>query len=79
MPEKWSALLAQELNGGHIDAVVRLPWSFPNSDVEAVVVGQVREIHHTPGGVWVWLTGIDNHTGDKSEFWISHEVTMEVR
>lgn len=67
---------AVELDGNDIDAVVRFPWRW-DSGVKATVTGTVREVHHQPDEVTVWLADPIAPTGEKTEFVIDTRIWIE--
>lgn len=51
---------ASALSGEHLDKAVRFKWRFPTSQVQAVVTGVLREVHHDGAGrVYVHLIPAD--------------------
>jgi len=74
---------ARELSGTRIDEIVRFPWRFPESQVQAVVTGVLREIHHD-GDVCVYLHVIPVDADslevghDKQEFSVQPETVIEL-
>ncbi|WP_336881459.1 hypothetical protein [Rhodococcus globerulus] len=71
------AVSAENLSGAHIDEIVVFPWKF-KSGVEATVRGQLRQIYHTSAEAVVNLCGIDELTGDLSEFVLDRATRIEI-
>ncbi|AGT14320.1 hypothetical protein ADZZY_72 [Mycobacterium phage Adzzy] len=67
---KTEKVRAKELTHNQIGERVQFYWKFPLSDVRAVIMGDLREVHHDGEGVTVWLAG-RNSEGDKQEFQMS--------
>ncbi|ATW60200.1 hypothetical protein SEA_PH8S_72 [Mycobacterium phage Ph8s] len=67
---KTDKVSARSLTHEHIGERVHFYWKFPDSNVRAVIMGDVREVHHDGEGVTVWLAG-RNSEGSKQEFQLS--------
>ncbi|MGW6624245.1 hypothetical protein ACWF99_23775 [Nocardia sp. NPDC055002] len=73
-----SYLSAQELSGEHIGSVVEFNWKFPHSNVEALITGELREIHHDGSDeVSLNLCG-PGSVGDKTEFTVTTITTVQI-
>lgn len=68
---------ATHISGACIDCYVEFAWNFPGSDVEATVRGEIREIHHNPEGVTIWLANPDGN-GDKTGFTIAAGTKVKI-
>lgn len=71
-------MLARDLSGSHLYQEVQFGWEFTHSGVHALITGELREIQHDGEGVTVWLCGLGEVFGDKSEFSLgdADEVTV---
>jgi len=80
--DKDKYIPAELLSGAHIDKVVRFRWRFPESQVQALVTGAIREIHHD-GNERVYLQLIPQDADvlevghDKQEFTLQSEDEVE--
>lgn len=63
-------MIARHISGEHVGSYVEFRWEFPGSGVEATVRGDIREVHHNPEGVTLWLANPDG-SGDKTGFTIN--------
>ncbi|MCC9181137.1 hypothetical protein [Mycolicibacterium mageritense] len=66
---------AKQLDGTHIGLMARFRWRFDKSRVIADISGELREVHHNPEGVTLYLTGPDSN-GAKAEFTVPHDTTV---
>jgi len=79
------AIEARELNGTHIDQVIRFQYRMGVSGVIAEITGLVREVHHVPSAaevgkdVVVWLTSPDEEAqGAVGEFAVPADTLVVV-
>ena len=74
---------ACDLSGRYIDKLVRFEWRFPTTQVQAIITGAIREIHHD-GNELVYLQLIPQDADtlevgyDKQEFTVMSDTTIEV-
>jgi hypothetical protein len=59
---------ASELDGSHIGEVASFPYVLHEGQVDIVVTGEIREIHHDAFGVTLWVAGLRAEGGEKQCF-----------
>ena len=63
---------AEELDGNSVGNVISFLWKFPDSNVCAQVIGEVRSLYISDEGITVNLTGNDAN-GETTEFVLRHD------
>lgn len=74
----WATLSASQLDGQSLGLAVTFPWRWRESGVEAIVFGELRELHHDSEGVWLYVTGLDGTSGKKTEFRLATDISVQL-
>lgn len=72
------AIEAQFLTGAQIGRTVQFTWLFPDSRVQATVIGELRQVYHVTGEVVLNLTSHEADGADLTEFTLDDATSIIV-